>query len=352
MKKSFLPLLALVAMASCTQNDMDLKGSNDQSEIRLKSTAMTIDAVVSRAPFDGTITTTTNELTAKVMKSLATGNYSATATGLFEGEMTFTDQGTTAFGFNTTPQYYPADGSSVYLCGLYPTTGWTIGATATTTAEIVIDGKTDAMAAKEVTTTKADALTGGTYKTLDFKHMLTKLKIKSIAEPTTQVASDAAVAAWGKITKIELQEIIGLTPLSKATVDMKAGTATYTDKSGVTVYQMSGNDTYPATDVAFTGLTVSIPVAATFPGASTDAVDVAYSLIAPFTHDVAKKDIFLKVYTEKYTTGFDVKVDLNDATNTLGKYCIVTLIFKASKIEAMATVTDWVAGGTGDSTIE
>lgn len=359
MKKSILSLLAVAAMVSCTQNDMDLKGSDEQVEIKLKSTALSIDAVVSRAPFDGEITASTNELTAKVMKSLTSGDYSATATGRVEGEMTFTDQGTTEVGFNTTPQFYPVDGSNVYLCGLYPVSGWTIGAAAATTAEIVIDGKTDAMAAKEVTTTKPEAL-ASTYKTLEFKHLLTKLKIKAIADSASQATSDAAVAAWGKITKIELTEIVGATPNSKATVDMKAGTAIYGDRSGVKVYQMTGNDTYPATDVEFTGLTVDIPVLPTFPSTNVGAEnvkDIAYSLIAPFTHDTntpAKKDIKLTVYTENKTDGFPVSVDLTGigTDSTVGKYCVVTLIFKATEIKAQATVTDWVAGGSADGTIE
>lgn len=368
MKKSILSLLAVAAMVSCTQNDMDLKGSDEQVEIKLKSTALTIDAVASRAPFDGEITTTTNELTARVFKSLTSGVYLTATPTTVAGEMTFTDQGTTAVGFNTTPQYYPvATGANVFLCGLYPVEpvgennpatvmGWVINSTGVV-ASAVIDGKTDIMAAPEVTTTKADALAGGSYKTLEFKHLLTKLKIKAIADSTSQATSDAAVASWGNITKIELNEIVGATPFSQVKITLKDGTASYSNNSGVTVYQMTGNDTYPATDVEFDNATVAIPTLPTFPSTNVGAEnvkDIAYSLIAPFTHDATKKDIKLTVYTDKKTDGFPVSVDLTGigSDSTVGKYCVVTLIFKASEIKASATVTDWVAGGSADGTIE
>lgn len=209
MKKVFLSALAIAAMASCSKTE--LSNTPDGSvEIKAKSTALSIST---KSPYEGTISSG-NPLTAQVLVSKTDGNYTLR---YCDGEMTFSDDGTTEASF-ATPQYYPADGSVLYLCGLYPSDlgGW---GTVTESASRTFDGKTDIMAAAQQQSSKSEAQTG-TYPTMQFKHLLTKLVVKLVAE------DDAAVTAWGNVTDISLVEVNGSQkPYSKKEWE-KAGTAT------------------------------------------------------------------------------------------------------------------------------
>ena len=160
MKKVFLSALAIAAMASCSKTE--LSNTPDGSvEIKAKSTALSIST---KSPYEGTISSG-NPLTAQVLVSKTDGNYTSR---YCHGEMTFSDDGTTEASF-ATPQYYPADGSVLYLCGLYPSDlgGW---GTVTESASRTFDGKTDIMAAAQQQSSKSEAQTG-TYPTMQFKHL-------------------------------------------------------------------------------------------------------------------------------------------------------------------------------------
>ena len=106
-------LLAVAAMASCTQSDVVELVPNEKVEIKLTSSAIAAETVT-RAPYEGTIGSG-NTLTAKVLASATSQSYTANA--LYANDvMEFTDNGTTAVGF-ATPKYYPADNSALYICG-------------------------------------------------------------------------------------------------------------------------------------------------------------------------------------------------------------------------------------------
>ncbi len=79
MKQLFFSLLAVAAMASCSKSELAIRPEViGDVEIMAKSNALSIDAdASSRAPFEGTIDNTNgNSLTAQVLASKTSGNYS------------------------------------------------------------------------------------------------------------------------------------------------------------------------------------------------------------------------------------------------------------------------------------
>jgi hypothetical protein len=352
MKKFLLPWMAAAALVGCSKEipaDVSDAADNAPVEIRLASQATEI---TTRAPFEGTISSS-NPLLALVPASATTGDY----TNPYDNEsahayMKFSDNGTSSVGFvgsdgtSSTPKYYPANGSAVYLCGLYPSTSWT---SITTTASGSIDGKSDLMAAKEVATTKSDMQAGGTPKTLDFKHLLTKLDIKIKAE------SNAAVTAWGNVTSIQLTKVQAANPASSVSVTLKEG-ADGTDSSAPTFTAGSvamscyvWNTAY--TDNAFSSQTQAL---------TTSEANAAYVLCQPVTTAGSNASEYtLSVITSARSEAIDVPLSLVNnegselsGTNTMGQAFAVTLTFKATQIEAKATVTDWVNGGTASGDIQ
>ena len=61
---------------------------------------------------------------------------------------------------------------------------------------------------------------------------------------------------------------------------------------------------------------------------------------------------FLKVYTENATSGVSVDVACDKLEDMTGKEVNVKLTFKASEIQAMATVEDWKDGGTASGDVQ
>lgn len=347
MRKAFISLLALAALASCTQSDLlEPSTDNGKVEVKLASAVTDIEVETTRTPI-----TEVSSLASKVLLSKATGDYTTTNL-LYGGTMTFTAAGT-ATSFDT-PQYYPADGSTVYLCGLYPATNWTMGSTASTTADYTFDGKTDVMAAAEKSSTKTDGQEGGTPKELAFNHLLTNVIVKAVADTDGGKVTAAKVQeVWGKIKTITLSEAGGSTTLkNKVTVNLKAGTAptatAFTTGTAPAFYKADGANTYTYTDNLFSA--IDIPTATTA---------IAYSMIAPIMVDgtAGKSEFKLKITTEKETTAKELSIDLTKETGVTtddmqGRQCVITLSFKATEIKATASVTAWEKGGTATVSVQ
>lgn len=339
----------MATLASCTQTEFaEQTTDTEKVEVKLTSTVADIE-VGTRTPVTGVSSLETN-----VLLSKTAGDYSTTGL-LYNGKMTFTN-GTTSTSFDT-PQYYPADGSPVYLYGLYPATGWTIGTTATTTADYTFDGKTDVMIAAEKSSTKPDGQDGGTSKQLVFNHLLTNVIVKAVVDTDGGKVPVAKVQeAWGNIKTIVLSEAGGSTTLkSKVTVNLAAGTApTASAFASGTVpgfYKASGAAApYTYTDDLFSSASIAIP--------TTEAA-IAYSMVAPIIVNSAagQNEFKLKITTDKQTTAKELAIDLTkDAGVTTddmqGRQCIITLKFKANEIKATASVTAWSNGGTSAVPVE
>lgn len=339
MKKSLFLLLGIITMTGCTQSEILESRSDENVEIKLKSSAMSVEAST-RAPFEGTIAGG-NTLTARVLASKAQGNY---ATTYADDAMTFIDNGTTAAGFTTTKIYYPADNSVVYLCGLYPSTGW--AATQTTTTSFTFDGSHDVMAAVEVSSTK-DAVKGGTnIPTLAFKHLLTQLVIKAVA------ADAAAITAWGNLTDITLSKAGGANnPNAKVEVTLATGAAATASAFSSPVSNDSFKFWQKGTDpdAAFAGQAKAL---------TTTGEEVAYSMVSPITATGTADYTLLVKTANSVSAGITVPVNLKAtgggaySGDTQGKKFVVTLTFKATEITAVATVQPWTEDGKGEEEIQ
>lgn len=344
MKKVLFSLLALAAMVGCSKSELTSRpdGSRDENvEIKVKSVARSIET---RAPFEGEIAEA-NKLTARVLVSKTESDYT---TPYHSGDMTFADNGTTYVGFDgENKAYYPADGSTLYLCGLYPAdVSWT---GITTEANYVFDGKTDLMAAAQQSSSKAD-VQGGTHPTLTFKHLLTKLVVEIVAE------NQAAIDTWGDVTEITLSAAAGANVFNKATVTLSDGTAP--TATAFSQQAVNGLPFYTITDGAYGDTAFT---AQTYTLTTPDPVAAAYSLVTPITA-TGTNDYKIKVTTKKgaeaaLTNEVAIGLKKKDADaafegDTQGKAFTITLTFKATDIDAAAKVTAWEDGGSSDVEIQ
>ena len=355
MKKLFFSLLAVAAMASCSKSELADRPDNTPVEIAVNGINVTAQ---SRAPFEGSIASD-NTLLAKVLVSKTAGNY-VTIWNTADDQMLFTDAN--QVGFQTTPSYFPTDGSEVSLIGFYPSTGWVNvhSGTATNNFDYTIDGKSDVMFAKEVKTKKSEAL-AGTYPTLAFEHQLTQLVIKVEAESAAAAAATSA-GGWGKVTDIclvaankkDIPPVVRVAATS-GTVTYRSDEATDEDLESLPCYIVDEDGTF--TDDAFAPIEMAYPTEAD--AATFEAPAVAYSLVRPVTTANVSKDHYtLLVKTESEPNGREVLVTLKDSSDvdfvspTTGYAFNITLTFKATDIEAKATVTEWKQGGNTSIDIE
>lgn len=397
MKKSILSLLAMAAMVSCTQNEMDQKEiSGDQVEIKLTPNVGTV--AQTRTSFDETTGTFANPFVATVLVSKTPNLYpSANLLNATVYKVSFADNSTPT-GFQdaagtATPVYYPANGDNVYMWGLYPygncahssgaTAGageWQIASGVTSNATFTFTGKEDVMAAKEIKSDKSEAKTTVDYvnTVLDFKHLLTKLVVKAKGD-------DAAREAFGAITDITLVGISTATVPTpgniKNTVTIAlAGDATLATDATVTftgtetsfpfyAYDITTDPTTPKQlDNAFAALgAATTPVAFVIPEDATYAngQEIAYSIVQPIDNVTAGATAYLlNVKTEKGETGgFNVPVVLKDKTSTsaapvdftgstASKTFTIQLTFKAAEIKSIVGIGTWEAQGDSDYEIQ
>ena len=391
MKKIFLPLLALVALASCTQNDMDLKGADDgQVEIKLTQSVGTVTQT--RTSYDVLVPTSTDSLEAVVLVSTVPNLYNPDNTTLLNKDsyrLSFKDADPTGFSDGVTglatPVYYPANGNDVYMWGLYPygkivsaTPGageWQMTA-AGSTANYTFTGKEDVMASQEIKSNKGQAVTSVNYKDtkLVFSHFLTKLLVKAKGD-------EAAKEAFGAITDITLVGVGVATPTSN--IKNKIAITLATDVNLVTPLSTpvfsGGLASFPfyAYDVitdpadpkqlndAFAGLGSSTTPKAFDVPSSTDYPNgqlIAYSMVQPIEDLVGGSTAYLlNVKTEKgETNGFNVPVILKDtsspaadfAGSTASKTFNIQLTFKAAEIKSIVAVGAWVPQGDFDYDIQ
>ena len=354
MKKLYVPVLALLTLASCSKSELANRPvvENDMVEIMATSKALTIET---RAPFEGQIAGE-NKLTAVVLGSTTPADYSTT---YCDGEMTFADN-TNPVGFDNTPKYYPVSDATVYFCALYPTAlaDWK---DIEKTAKYTFDGKTDVMAAAEVSNNKSGAMKATPdVPSFTFNHLLTKLVVKVKAE------DEDAQNVWGDITGITLVkamngDVFDTAEVTLATGAAATGTAAFSNAAadGIAFYRIDAAATPAYTDNAVDDADNKIAL-------TTTAEEAAYSLVAPIIADNGVGHFTLSVDTklgETVTTkevSFDLyKAKVDEETpaaifsgDTQGKAFEITLTFKATEIVAKATVTDWVKGGNTEVPIQ
>ena len=333
MKKLILSLAALAALASCSSNEENENlGINNNDPVEIKVGRASLEATT-KAPFEGEISGS-NTLTAKVMASSASGNYVDNLLTNGNGTIKFEDNGTTAKGFET-PVYYPND-NEVYLIGMYPDDGATSWSVNATTATRAIDGNSDIMFAKQVTTTKE---TNG-KATLAFNHLLTKLNISVKANG----ADDQAAWNGQTLSKIVLSQVAEQTPSSQVQVTIADGTTDFTGGTDAETpcYGWSGGINY--TDTKFESETTPI---------TTSLTPVAYVICEPVAAPDGDAD-----YTLTLTVGgqeYPVPVGCNNhaslTSGTAGYEIDVEITFHGTAIMAKASVTPWADGGAASGNV-
>lgn len=333
MKKLILSLAALVALASCSSNEENENlGINNNDPVEIKVGRASLEATT-KAPFEGEISGS-NTLEAKVMASSVNGNYVDNLLTNGDGTIIFTDNGTTAKGFET-PVYYPND-NEVYLIGMYPDDGATSWSVNATTATRAIDGNSDIMFAKQVTTTKE---TNGNAK-LAFNHLLTKLNISVKANG----ADDQAAWNGQTLSKIVLSQVAGQTPSSQVQVTIADGTTDFTGGTDAATpcYGWSGGTNY--TDTKFESGATAI---------TTTPTHVAYVICEPVAAPDGDAD-----YTLTLTVGgqeYPVPVGCNNhaslTSGTAGYEIDVEITFHGTAIIAKASVTPWADGGAASGNV-
>ncbi len=367
MKKLFFSLLAVAAMASCSKSDLIERPvvGPEAGDIEILASS-NAKGISTRTPFENPISKD-NTLLAQVLVSQKSNDYT-TLWNTADDQMEFVNS-TDSIGFKTTACYYPADGSTVYLCGFYPATGWKKVFTTTAPSTLsyqayVIDGKTDVMAAKEVSGNKKDAQDEDKLAPkLTFEHLLTQLVVK------VEATDSAAYKAWGKITDMYLVKAANHATnvntraiLPQVRVVPGVGTVSY--KQAVDEnddnYSLDKLDFYgiekgdSTTNVVFgkdnTGAAKAVELPVPDKDKSEEAVAVAYTLVTPVT--ATEKHYTLVIKTEDHTDELEIPVTLlkKDSTDaftdaTTGYAFNIVLSFSATEIMAKAVVTDWKDGG-------
>lgn len=338
MKKIFY-LLPLMALASCTSNDIvenpapvygteeiQLNGGIITSESGPVSRAILTDVAtggmdisILRQDADPTAGTLPTDFTQGATKTAyvfdgATASGAATPT-----------KGTVAFGTSSaiTHEYYLANGKDTRLFAWYPQVKATdVTYSAGTVTFNNLDGYVDVMASKAVEGSKSAKITS-----IVLKHMLSQLQFK--AYESTAGAKDM----WGKITKIE---VLGVDPTCVVTLDVdKANDPTITSSGtavNLTVYKADKSAVGNVDMAAFATDEATTKAAAT---------DCGVILIPARAASATAMKI--KVYTEKHTAGKEVELKNTNAYES-SKSNIVYLKFTSEEILPTVTISPWVAG--------
>ncbi|WP_288208138.1 fimbrillin family protein [uncultured Parabacteroides sp.] len=293
----------LAAMTACTsEGDPIDEGTKDTPvEIKLNAGVMEITSKAAIEKGKG--------FTAKVIASATTKDYSSPLwTKTNAGNITVADGGNVTF---SPEQYYPADGSTIYMIGIAPQPE---NAISNGTVNYTITGDEDIMFAEEISGKKKEDTP--TSKELQFKHLLTQLKIQVIAE------NQDAIDAWGTITSIQV---------------LDAATELNLDLGG-TIAEAS-DPKKKALDLNGFSTEMDIP--------SDNAKDAGYCMLLPLNNSVYK----ILVKTSKNDTGVTIppanltKLDASTAYT-------IKLTFKSTNVVVTATAGEWVPNTEGSGTVE
>lgn len=282
-------VLATVLWGCSSEDDNCIDPQPSADNVEIKLNA-NVPGVVTRAPVN-----TNDNITATFVASVTTGDYTTNAwssTATFVASPT----GTSALSFSPA-RYYPVDNSSIFIKGYYPA-GSLSGKTVTYTGA---DGTKDVMITGQATGTKATA----SPLSFTFNHLLTQLQFKFV--------SGSGYPASGN----NVSSIVVKSQKTPATLSLNDGSLTYTTG-----------------DVTLTG---------------TYAITSAGSVAADCPMVKSGESVVLSITTSDGVTYPDATISLTTET---GKAHLITLTFTPKEITATVSVTAWVTGGTGSSTLQ
>lgn len=288
MKKYMIIALAATLFSACqSDNDDELAidpGNNKPVEIKVNAG---ISGVQTKAPINSG-----DNVAGQFVASTTTGDYTNNA---WNATGSFAASGTaTSFSFSPA-QYYPVDGSTIYIKGYYPA-GTISGKTVTYTT---FDGTQDVMLSNQVSGTKASAATPLAFT---FNHLLSQLQFNLVAGPGYDVGKT--------VTSIVIKA-----QQTAKTLDINAGTMTTN----------TGDITLTGPFAISTSGTVAAQRPMVIPGSTSITVSVTTS------DGVTYPDATITV------------------TTVVGKAHQLTLTFTPKLITVTAAVTPWDTSGAGGS---
>lgn len=289
MKKVFLAVLAIAAMTSCSnENDVVDSSVSGPVAIQMNAGVGSVNVGVRSAVNPG------DAFGAQFVASAQTGDYAAT---IWDTEAAIAANGAVTL---TTPQYYPIDGSVVYMKGFAPAGTATNG-----TVDYTITGDEDIMVTSEQSGTRT---TAGALS-FRFDHLLTQLKFKVKAADNTYPAG------------VTLKELTVAGMQNSASLNLNTGALTF---SGATVaLDVLKNGAY-AINPTGTSITELLMVN---PGAAI-TLDI---VINDGTNDIP------------YTG-----ITVGGLTTVKGSSHLITLTFNTTIVTAEAIVAPWTPGTEGD----
>lgn len=311
-----ISMLAMAAMVSCT-NEIE----SPEVPVNEGPVPVTLNAGINQVTTKAIVAQDAN-ISAIVYASATTNNYKTLAwTGDNAGKISITNGTTVAF---TQTEYYPSDGSSIYMKAVYPVPS---AAPTNNIITYTIDGDMDIMMTGELSGSRKTSESGS--KELNFNHMLTQLKIKVIAEDA------AAKTAWGEISSITVNKVntsiqLDLSKAYNGTATDAALTSTGSNDKSITFVGLPTDKTMP---------TISTETTAAEIAAS--AKEMGYAMIQP-----GNTDYELSITTANST---DMKVNVTLTESKASTSYDIVLTFKASSITASATIGEWISG-TGTNT--
>lgn len=344
MRKTTTYIAALLCICGCISKNDDIPtdaGSLVYISVETETAAEVKSPYMQEAPTSG------NPLNALILATTATdGTYadndlSGTQPGGNVAEhVTARFQGSSSQLINGV--YYNAtDRQKINFVALHPQNGWSI-ADPYKTASLTFDGSQDVMFAPKTT--------GGYDNTprpsLDFKHLLTLLKVSFKAE------SEAVAAAWGPIKEMTITSKDGIAiDLSRA-FDASCVTFSETGDGRLPFYAKGTDNVFPDIDgyvLPYETMTEAAyvmcePVTAlvTDPMEPDDIVRVPEYIISIVSqHRTITLDIDLMENASKYYEG-----------STMGYMFNLNLTFlMGNTVAVSANINDWQTGGIGMGTV-
>jgi hypothetical protein len=332
MKKSFLMVLAAAALVGCAKSEGDPVNAGDV-KITLRSDVVDASGVVSRVPFIGPIGDA-NPLDTRVIASLSSNFAGAPYAN---GTMTF--KSNLSASYNETNVGAFEENNQVYVYGLYPKNTWDV-ANANNPNGLIFTGKEDVMASGAVLLTKASVAAGPPYTTLQFKHLLTRLRVKlsGAAKALTVVDRVTAISLVGATDGVQVDDKVNLTYTNVGAPSVTFSSSSATSLPFYALGSFNGsNYTNDAIDVLANTL-------------SDEGQFVGYSLVGAVDASDSAKEYYLKITTGGGDKKIAVDLVKTDGTpfvgSTAGRSFIVSVYFKSNEqITANAEVLGYEEGG-------
>lgn len=314
---SMLAIASISVLSSCSSEsdviDEVIGGNQDKVEIKLNAGVIGVETKTQITP-ESDITTFTNQ-TVPLFRVDGAGSADWSAVG---EAVDATINGSTV-KLGSSHKYYKDD-QNAYFIGYYSTI------TATKASNVLtfkgVDGTKDIVCTNE-TDAGTKASTGDNAQ-LTFNHIVSKVSIKV-------KGTEAAKKAFGKITKITLEQIPTSIDVTLGSSLIIAANSTDAKKTDIILYESAEGQ-------EITGVENNIGVTPIiFNGGST-----------PYASST--NPLKIKVFTVNYSAGLDIDVTDITAGLELGKTHTITLTFK-DQIGVTSTITGWEASnnsGTGE----